>query len=118
MITRNGNTVLASWGGFDAFASLADDGSAVVSAGGNGLGSGAGYGAGGVGAGAGAGYGSSASASAGVYGAGSSSSAGALSGGKPFVETYGHGAEKPGSAPLYYHGAPRNDFYDKIFAVS
>lgn len=55
-ISKNGDSVSASWGGFHAAASLADDGSAVASAGGNGLGAGAGYGTGGAGAGAGVGF--------------------------------------------------------------
>ena len=55
-ISKNGDSVSASWGGFHAAASLADDGSAVASAGGNGLGASAGYGTGGAGAGAGVGF--------------------------------------------------------------
>lgn len=98
-VTKNKDGVSASWGGFQAAASLADDGSAVASAGGNGLGAGAGYGAGGVGAGAG------------VYGNE------AASGG-----SYGNGG-KPGSAggfPAYSQGggAGNGGFFDRIFAVS
>ncbi|XP_016655870.1 GPI-anchored CFEM domain protein A [Acyrthosiphon pisum] len=52
-ITKNGDSVSASFGGFHAAASLADDGSAIASAGGHGLGANSGYGAGGAGAGAG-----------------------------------------------------------------
>lgn len=94
-ITKNKDGVSASWGGFQAAASLADDGSAVASAGGNGLGAGAGYGASGVGAGAG------------VYGNGAASAGG----------SYGNGG-KPGSAggsPVYSQGG---GFFDRIFAVS
>lgn len=111
-VIKNGESVSASWGGFHASASLADDGSAVASAGGNGLGAGAGYGAGGAGAGAGA------------FGAGSASSAGASSAevlSKPSAGVgYGHGG-KPGNAggsSLYNQGGPGNGFFDKIFAVS
>ncbi|XP_050527172.1 glycine-rich protein 1-like [Daktulosphaira vitifoliae] len=49
---RDGDSVSASWGGFQASAGLSDTG-AVASAGGNGLGAGAGYGIGGIGANAG-----------------------------------------------------------------
>ncbi|CAI6356556.1 unnamed protein product [Macrosiphum euphorbiae] len=52
-ITKNGDSVSASFGGFHAAASLADDGSAMASAGGNGFGASSGYGEGGAGAGAG-----------------------------------------------------------------
>lgn len=111
-VTKNGESVSASWGGFHASASLSDDGSAVASAGGNGLGADAGYGAGGAGAGAG------------VFGAGSSSSAEAPSAGVPSKPSagagYGHGG-KPGSAggSLLYNqgGGPGNGFFDKIFAI-
>lgn len=96
-MTKNGESVSASWGGFHAAASLADDGSAVASAGGNGLNAGAGYGAGGVAAGAG------------VHEAGSGSTF--VSAGYPANQPtggYGNGG-KPGSA---------GGFFDRIFAVS
>ena len=98
-VTKNGDSVSASWGGFEASASLADDGSAVASAGGNGLGAGAGYGAGGAGA------------SAGVYGTGSASGPT----GHPVTSGgYGNGG-KPGAN---YSGAGNNGgFFDRIFAI-
>lgn len=86
----------ASWGGFQAGASLADDGSAVASAGGNGLGASAGYGSGGAGAGASA-FGSESS-----------------TGSKP---------SKPSASGAYAQGVGTEagnggTFFDRIFAVS
>lgn len=98
-VTKNGDSVSASWGGFEASASLADDGSAVASAGGNGLGAGAGYGAGGAGA------------SAGVYGTGSATGP---TGHQVTSGGYGNGG-KPGAN---YSGAGNNGgFFDRIFAI-
>jgi len=91
-VTKNGESASASWGGFHASASLADDGSAAASAGNSVLGAGAGL------------YGTAgAAANAGGYGNG---------GGKP-------GGGKPGDAggvPLYHQGGA--GFFDRIFAVS
>lgn len=87
----------ASWGGFQASAALADDGSAVASAGGNGLGAGAGYGTGGVGASAG-------SAGTGVFGAGATSQTG--------FGSYGNEGK-----PIKQQQAG-GSFFDRIFAVS
>jgi len=113
VVTKNGESASASWGGFHASASLADDGSAAASAGNNVLGAGAGlYGTGAGAAGAGAGAG------AGLYGTGAASSAGVPS--KPLAGGYGNGG-KPGGAggvPLYHQGGTGNGFFDRIFAVS
>lgn len=95
----------ASWGGFHASASLADDGSAVASAGGNGLGASSGYGAGGAGAGAG------------LYGTGVASGAGS-SAGIPASGGYGNGGKPTGGSSVSHQGGPGNGFFDKIFAVS
>lgn len=90
-VTKNKDSVSASWGGFVASASLADDGSAGASAGGNGLAAGAGYGAGGAGAGAG------------VHGNGAA-----------FAGNYGNGG-----SPVYGQDAGAGGgFFDRIFAVS
>lgn len=101
-VTKNGNSVSASWGGFQASAALADDGSAIASAGGNGLGAGAGYGAGGVGASAG-------SAGSGVFGAAATSDFEYGNGGAGNVNS-----GKPGQQ----QGVPTGSFFDRIFAVS
>jgi hypothetical protein len=103
---KNGETVGASWGGFHASASLADDGSAVASAGGNGLGASSGYGVGGVGAGAG------------LYGTGVASESGSSAGfpGKPAAGGYGNGGKPAGGSS--HQGGLGNGFFDKIFAVS
>lgn len=105
VVTKNGESASASWGGFHASASLADDGSAVASAGNSALGAGAGlYGAGPAGAGAGAG--------AGLYGTGAASSAGVPS--KPLSGGYGNA----GGVPLYHQGGGTgNGFFDRIFAI-
>lgn len=98
----------ASWGGFHAAASLADDGSAVASAGGNGLGASSGYGPGGAGAGAGVGYiGASEFASTGVPM-------------KPAVGGYGNSGKPDGHYSGVVAGAGGNGggFFDRIFAVS
>lgn len=95
-VTKNGNSVSASWGGFQASAALADDGSAVASAGGNGLGAGAGYGTGGVGASAG-------SAGTGVFGAGATSQTG--------FGSYGNEGK-----PIKQQQAG-GSFFDRIFAI-
>lgn len=101
----------ASWGGFQASAALADDGSATVQAGGPGLNSGASYGANGVQAGAGA-YGQNAHA-------------GLVNGDKKPAVVGGYVDQKPGSGgygngQLYHqNGAGAgNGFFDRIFAVS
>ncbi|XP_025422592.1 glycine-rich protein 5-like isoform X2 [Sipha flava] len=102
---KNGETVGASWGGFHASASLADDGSAVASAGGNGLGASSGYGVGGVGAGAG------------LYGTGVASESGSSAGfpGKPAAGGYGNGGKPAGGSS--HQGGLGNGFFDKIFAI-
>lgn len=111
IVTKNGNSVSASWGGFHAAASLADDGSAVASAGGNGLGASSGYGPGGAGAGAGVGFvGASESVSTGVPI-------------KPAVGGYGNGGKPEG--PNYLGGVGtgigghggNGGLFDRIFAI-
>lgn len=102
-VTKNGNSVSASWGGFQANAALADDGSASASAGGNGVGAGAAYGTSGLGAGAGVGNGLFAST-------------GVQETGKPLA---GAGSQlyHQGGAPANQAGSG-NGFFDRIFAVS
>lgn len=103
-INKKDDSVSASWGGFHASASLNDDGSAVASAGGNGLGASSGYGAGGAGAGASL-FGNTASS-----GVGSTGAPAKPIGGKP---------GNAGGSPLYHQGAGAgNGFFDRIFAVS
>lgn len=94
----------ASFGGFHAAASLADDGSAMASAGGNGLGASSGYGPGGAGAGAG------------FIGVNEFASTGVPL--KPATGGYGNGGKPEG--PHYSGGAGNGSggFFDKIFAVS
>lgn len=107
-VTKNGESASASWGGFHASASLADDGSAVASAGNNVLGAGAGlYGTGGAASSAGAG------AVAGLYGTGGAAS----SAGTPSKQPAG-GYGNAGGVPLYHQGGAGNGFFDRIFAVS
>jgi hypothetical protein len=105
-ITKDGNSVSASFGGFHAAASLADDGSAMASAGGNGLGASSGYGPGGAGAGAG------------FIGA----SEFAPTGMKPATGGYGNSGKPEG--PHYSGGAGAGiggngsgGLFDKIFAI-
>ncbi|KAL4126768.1 hypothetical protein QTP88_010977 [Uroleucon formosanum] len=102
-ITKNGDSVSASFGGFHAAASLADDGSAMASAGGNGLGASSGYGPGGAGAGAG------------FIGVNEFASTGVPL--KPATGGYGNGGKPEG--PLYSGGAGNGSggFFDKIFAI-
>lgn len=103
-INKKDDSVSASWGGFHASASLNDDGSAVASAGGNGLGASSGYGVGGVGAGTGL-FGTAASS-----GVGSTGASVKPTGGKP---------SNAGGSQLYHQGAGTgNSFFDRIFAVS
>ncbi|XP_050426153.1 uncharacterized protein LOC126836627 isoform X2 [Adelges cooleyi] len=100
---KNGESVSASWGGFQAAAGLSDTG-AIATAGGNGLGAGAGYGASGAGAGAGydvTGAGAGVSSSGSGYGTGSGSSVGIVS-------------SKPGHHNSAVQG---NGFFDRIFAI-
>ncbi|KAL5236890.1 hypothetical protein ACI65C_004300 [Semiaphis heraclei] len=109
-ITNNGDSVSASWGGFHAAASLADDGSAVASAGGNGLGASTGYGPGGAGAGA----------SVGSIGANEFMSTGKPI--KPATGGYGNSGKPEGS---YYAGGVGTGIggngsggvFDRIFAI-
>jgi len=99
--------VSASWGGFHAAASLADDGSAVASAGGNGLSAGTGYGPGGAGAGAGIVF----------IGANEFASTGVPM--KPAVGGYGNSGKPEG--PHYPGGVGSGSgggLFDRIFAVS
>ncbi|XP_027849322.2 PE-PGRS family protein PE_PGRS33-like isoform X1 [Aphis gossypii] len=106
-ITKNGDSVSASWGGFHAAASLADDGSAVASAGGNGLSASSGYGPGSAGAGAGVGYiGASEFASTGVPM-------------KPAVGGYGNSGKPDSHYSGVVAGAGGNGggFFDRIFAI-
>lgn len=103
-VNKKDDSVSASWGGFHASASLNDDGSAVASAGGNGLGASSGYGAGGAGAGA------SLFGTAATSGVGSTGAPAKPIGGKP---------GNAGGSPLYHQGAGAgNGFFDRIFAVS
>ncbi|VVC34868.1 Hypothetical protein CINCED_3A018785 [Cinara cedri] len=90
--TKNDDSVSASWGGFQASASLADDGSVAASAGGNGVGAGAGYGTGGATAGAAIGVPSDSGSS----------------GTKP------NNYARPGTNQ---HGGAGNGFFDRIFAI-
>ncbi|XP_025196848.1 glycine-rich protein 1-like isoform X2 [Melanaphis sacchari] len=106
-IKKNGDSVSASWGGFQASAALGDDGSVVASAGGNGLGASSGYGTGGAGAGAGVGFiGASDFASTGVPM-------------KPAVGGYGNS----GKPDAHYTGVGAvagsngGGFFDRIFAI-
>jgi len=110
-INKNGDSVSASWGGFHAAASLADDGSAAASAGGNGLGASAGYGTGGAGAGAGVGFvgasdfqstGASMKPAAGGYG----------NSGKPDAHYSGAGAAAGTGV-----GGNAGGLFDRIFAI-
>lgn len=110
-VTKNGNTVSANWGGFQAAASLADDGSVgSASASVNGVGVGSAYapvdalpGTGGIENGAG--------------------NAGVFYGGKPGSDKPGSG--KPGSGNHHHQqyqldgsGINGGGFFDRIFAVS
>jgi len=96
--------VSASFGGFHASASLADDGSATASAGGNGLGASSGYGPGGAGAGAG------------FIGVNEFVSTGVPL--KPATGGYGNSGKPEG--PHYSGGAGNGSggLFDRIFAVS
>jgi len=101
--------VSASFGGFHAAASLADDGSAMASAGGNGLGASSGYGAGGAGAGAG------------FIGVNEFVSNGMPM--KPATGGYGNsgkpeGPHYSGGAGAGFGGNGSGGLFDRIFAVS
>jgi len=101
--------VSASFGGFHAAASLADDGSAMASAGGNGLGASSGYGSGGAGAGAG------------FIGVSEFVSTGTPM--KPAIGGYGNsgkpeGPYYPGGAGAGVGGNGSGGLFDRIFAVS
>ncbi|XP_022177643.1 glycine-rich protein DOT1-like isoform X2 [Myzus persicae] len=107
-ITKNGDSVSASWGGFHAAASLADDGSAMASAGGNGLGASTGYGPGGAGAGAGVGFiGGSEFASTGMKPA----NGGYGNSGKP------EGPHYAGGVGTGIGGNGSGGLFDRIFAI-